>query len=171
MSKIPQRTRLVKWWPIGFAIAAVIFLATGAALLGVELRAPYSPDLPCNSYSYYYSYIHGHYCEDGDDSKFYAGVVCIGIGGLLKLIAWILFVIWCVKRPRIQQTNITHTNNAPVEDPPSYDTLQPVYSMKQGAPFAPESPASPGPMYVEAAVTPPSKEGVASATAYESCSQ
>ncbi|KAJ5641473.1 hypothetical protein N7490_005473 [Penicillium lividum] len=171
MSKNPQRTRLVKWWPIGFAITAVIFLAIGAALLGVEFSSPYSPDLPCNSYSYYYSYIHGSFCEYGNAGKFYAGVVCIAIGGLLKLIAWILFVIWCVKRNRIQQNNMTYIDNAPFEDPPSYATLHPAYPMKQGVPFAPKSPASPGPMYAEAAVTPPTNEGVTSAEAYKSCSQ
>ncbi|KAJ5630439.1 uncharacterized protein N7484_010539 [Penicillium longicatenatum] len=165
MSKDPQRTRLVKWWPIGFAIAAVIFFVIGAALLGTYFNSSYSS---CDDY--YYSYYSSSYCYDGNNGEFYGGIACIVIGGILKLVAWILFIIWCVKRNRIQQNKITFINNAPAEAPQQqYAAPQPMYPMQPGATYAPS--ASPGPGFAEAAGTPSPKEGVASATAYKYCSQ
>ncbi|KAJ5898733.1 hypothetical protein N7504_009021 [Penicillium tannophilum] len=168
MSKDPQRTRLVKWWPISFAIAAIIFFVIGAALLGTYFNSSYSS---CDDY-YSYSYYSSTYCYGGSDGEFYGGIACIVIGGIMKLIAWILFIVWCVKRSRIQQNNITYVNNAPAGAPQqSYAAPQPLFPMQPSASFAPRSPASPGPGYAEAAGTPPPKEGLASATASKYCSR
>ncbi|KAJ5291029.1 hypothetical protein N7478_000280 [Penicillium angulare] len=174
----PVQSRLGKWYPISFFIAAIVFFIIGGALLGTYFSSGYSS---CGSYYYYGDYYDSGTCFDGNNGEFYGGIACLVIGGVLKLTAWILFIIWCVKRQRNNQTNITYVNNAPMEPYPqqqqTYAAPQPMYPMQQGGGFAPRSAAaSPGPMYAEAGSqsvvgTPPPKEGVASATAYKYCGQ
>lgn len=175
-------SRLSKWYPIGFAIAAIVFFIIGGALLGTYFGSGYSS---CSSdyyfYNDYYNYDSGS-CFDGNHGEFYGGIAMLVLGGICKFIAWVLFIIWCVKRNRYNQTNITYVNNAPpaVESYPQqqqYAAPQPTYPMQQGAQFPTRSPgpASPGPMYPEgahsAAGTPPPKDPMATATAFKYCPQ
>ncbi|KAJ6015381.1 hypothetical protein N7540_009972 [Penicillium herquei] len=178
MAAGPNRSRLSKWYPISFAIAAVVFFIIGGALVGTYYNSTWSS---CDSSYYYYdSYYSDSSCfDDGNSGEFYGGIACIVIGGILKLTAWILFIIWCVKRQRGNSTTITYVNNAPMEpikQQQPYAAPQPMYPAQHGAPYVPPSPASPGPIYAEAGAhssvgTPPPKEGLATGTGYKFCSQ
>lgn len=86
--------RLSKWWPVSLFIAAVIFLIIGGGILGASTSGP----------RYYY-----------DSSMFYGGIACLVLGGLLKLIAWILLIIWCVQGRRVQYPAVAYVN-APLQD-------------------------------------------------------
>ncbi|KAL2128569.1 hypothetical protein VTI74DRAFT_9010 [Chaetomium olivicolor] len=97
----PQRRQFSKWWPISFFIAAVIFIITGGGLIG-----GWSASASCvrSSYSSYRSY---YSCSNS--GMFYGGIACVAIGGICKLVAWILLVVYCVKRSRHQPTSIAYT--------------------------------------------------------------
>ncbi|KAJ5166866.1 uncharacterized protein N7482_005647 [Penicillium canariense] len=160
------RQGISKWWCIGFFIAAIIFFIIGGALVGTYLNSGYSS---CYSGSSYYSYSY-YSCFDGNDGEFYGGIAMFALGGVSKLIAWILLIIYCVQRRRVTQTNITYVNApAPMEPvpQPGFAAPQPAYAPGQQTAQFPHSPASPAPY--PASGTPPPKE--ATATAFRYCSQ
>lgn len=176
----PRRSRLNKWWPIGFFIGAVICFIIGGALMGTWASNTYSDCSYGSSSSYYSSYYsdYDYSCVQTNMGEFYGGVAMLAIGGVLKLTAWILLIIFCVKRSRNNHTTVTYVNHPPVQQPQTfqqpYAAPQPVYAA-QSAQF-PRSPASPGPSYPEMANpslagTPPPKEANATATAFKYCSQ
>jgi hypothetical protein len=39
----------------------------------------------------------------------FGAVACFAIGGICKFIAWILFIVWCVKRSSRQSTSVSYT--------------------------------------------------------------
>lgn len=174
MSGVPKASRLNKWWPIGFFIGAIICFIIGGALMGTWVSNSYDD---CSySSSSYYSYYSSYSCVQTDMGLFYGSIAMFVIGGVLKLTAWILLIIFCVKRSRNNHTTVTYVNHPPVQQPQSfqqpYAAPQPVYAPNQ----YPRSPASPGPMHPEMANpsisgTPPPKEANATATAFKYCGQ
>jgi hypothetical protein len=97
----PQRRQFSKWWPISFFIAAVIFIIIGGGLVG-----SWSASASCVSSSYS-SYRSSYSCSNS--GMFYGGIACVAIGGICKLVAWILLIVYCVKRSRHQPTSIAYT--------------------------------------------------------------
>ncbi|KAK4144036.1 uncharacterized protein C8A04DRAFT_37051 [Dichotomopilus funicola] len=109
---VPAKSRFSKWWPISFFIAAVLFFIIGGALVGAGASSSYS----CLGSDYYYS----SYSSCGSDGMWYGAIACFVLGGLCKLTAWILLIVWCVKRSSRQPTSVAYTYqplthaNAPV---------------------------------------------------------
>lgn len=93
-----------KWWWIGLLIAWVVFVIIGGGLIGAWASSSTS----CSSYSYYYSYS----CSDGDNSLYYGGIACFAIAGVLHLAYWVVLIVWCTKRNRLN-ASVTYIN-APV---------------------------------------------------------
>ncbi|KAJ5999838.1 hypothetical protein N7481_000247 [Penicillium waksmanii] len=170
MSSPGQPSRVTKWWPISFFIAAIVCFIIGGALIGVWT----SNSIDDCSYSSYSSYYYSDYsCVQTDMGEFWGGVAMFVIGGVCKLIAWVLLIIFCVKRSRNNHTTVTYQQQQ-FQQP--YAAPQPVYAPSQQSAQFPRSPASPGPMYPEMANTPlagtpPPKEANATATAFKYCSQ
>ncbi|KAJ5404358.1 hypothetical protein N7509_004229 [Penicillium cosmopolitanum] len=176
MSSPGQPSRVTKWWPISFFIAAIVCFIIGGALIGVWT----SNSINDCSYSSYSSYYYSDYsCVQTDMGEFWGGVAMFVIGGVCKLIAWVLLIIFCVKRSRNNHTTVTYVNHPPAQQQQfqqPYAAPQPVYAPSQQSAQFPHSPASPGPMYPEMANpslagTPPPKEAHATATAFKYCSQ
>lgn len=90
----PARTRMSRWWPISFFIAAVLFFIIGGGLMGAW----------ASSYDGY-----GYYA----DGNWYGAIACFVIASLLKLTAWILLIVWCVKSRRSSTTTVTYVNQQP----------------------------------------------------------
>lgn len=102
---LPPRSRFSKWWPISFFITAIIFFIIGGGLAGAWSASSYSDCLD-SDYSYYSSYSS---CSTlSNKGEFYGAIACFVIGGICKLTAWILLIVWCVKRSR-QPTSISYT--------------------------------------------------------------
>ncbi|KAJ5580041.1 uncharacterized protein N7459_006026 [Penicillium hispanicum] len=101
-------SRFSKWWPIGFFIGAVVFFVIGGALIGTYVSNAYSDCY--NSYSYDSYYYSNYSCSVGNTGEFYGGVACLVIGGILKLIAWVLLIVYCVKRRRAEHTTVIYTS-------------------------------------------------------------
>lgn len=134
---VPPRSQFSKWWPISFFIAAIVFFIAGGGLLGAWSASAYN------------SCYRGDYtsCVSvGNDSEFYGGVACVVIGGICKLTAWILLIIYCVKRTR-QPVVVAAYGYQPVAYP--------------GPPVQP-----PAPMPYQPAPTPHPKEQAAMGTRY-----
>jgi hypothetical protein len=117
------KSRFSKWWPISFFIAAVLFFVIGGGLVGAW-SASYTCDLSGWT----------SYCGNGNDGEFYGGVAMLVIGGLCKLTAWIMLIVWCVKRSSRQPTSVAYT-------------YQPI---NYAAPTAPAAPAPPAPLHYQA---------------------
>lgn len=186
---VQKRSGLSKWWPISFFIGAVVMFVVGGALIGTYL-ANASNCWDSYSYSSYYYDDYDYSCSSGHDGEFYGGVACFVIGGVCKLIAWILLIIFCVKRRRsINQTVATQYYTVPPTGQPQqpYNVPQPYGSQQPypppgAAPYPTHQPAqypaqypahspaaSPGPNYANpvfqapsAPASPPPKEAMAS---------
>jgi len=99
----PQRRQFSKWWPISFFIAAIIFIIIGGGLVGA-----WSANATCSRSSYSSSsYRYSYSCSDS--AMFYGGIACVAIGGICKLVAWILLIVFCVKRSRYQPVSVAYT--------------------------------------------------------------
>ncbi|KAK4247532.1 hypothetical protein C7999DRAFT_41184 [Corynascus novoguineensis] len=120
----PPKSRFSKWWPLGFFIAAILMFIIGGALVGA-----WSASYDCYYSSSYYS----SSC-DGNSGLLYGGAACFVIGGLLKLTAWILLIIWCVKRSTRNTTSISYN-------------YQPLNYAGPAPTAAPVAPAAPAPLY------------------------
>ncbi|KAG7294163.1 hypothetical protein NEMBOFW57_004232 [Staphylotrichum longicolle] len=98
-----RRRQFSKWWPISFFIAAVIFIIIGGGLVGA-----WSANATCSRSSYSSSsYRYSYSCSDS--ALFYGGIACVAIGGICKLVAWILLIVFCVKRSRYQPVSVAYT--------------------------------------------------------------
>lgn len=88
----PSSRRISKWWPISLFITAVVFIIIGGALVGSW----------ASSTNYY----------DYNDGLLYGGAACFAIGGLCKLTAWILLIVWCVqgRHPQATAPNVNYTS-------------------------------------------------------------
>lgn len=177
-------SRMSKWWPIGFFIGALVFFVIGGALVGTYLGNTSNCYNSYNTYYYDYSYS----CSSGANGEFYGGLACFAIGGILKLVAWILLIVFCVKRRRSIQQHLpvqyyTGPPQGPVQQPygapVAYGPPQGSYPPPpQGAqypsqPYPPQYPtrsaaASPSPMDPNAPyqapaapASPPPKEAMA----------
>ncbi|EAQ91926.1 predicted protein [Chaetomium globosum CBS 148.51] len=96
---MPPKSRFSKWWPISFFIAAILFFIIGGGLIG-----GWTASCASSSYSYY----------DYDSSclsngMWYGAVACFALGGITKFVAWILFIVWCVKRSSRTSTSVSYT--------------------------------------------------------------
>ncbi|KAF4768913.1 hypothetical protein N7455_008683 [Penicillium solitum] len=169
----PRPSRLTKWWPIGFFIGAIVCFIIGGALVGTWTSHSYDD---CSySSSYYSSYYSSYSCGSTNMGEFYGAVAMFVIGGVLKLIAWILLIIFCVKRNRHSRHTVTYVNSPPVQQVQQpqpfqqpYAAPQPTYApAHQSAQFlhSPEmvNPSIPG--------TPPPNEASATASAAKYCTQ
>ncbi|EFY99780.1 hypothetical protein X797_001188 [Metarhizium robertsii] len=94
---VPARRGMSRWWPVSFFIAAIIFFIIGGGLMGAWAAS-------FDGYAYY------------TDGNWYGAIACFVIASLLKLTAWILLIVWCVKgRNRAQpSTTVTYVNPPPV---------------------------------------------------------
>ncbi|KAK3897065.1 hypothetical protein C8A05DRAFT_39383 [Staphylotrichum tortipilum] len=121
----PRQKHFSKWWPISFFIAAFVMIITGGGLIGA-----WSASASCvrSSYSSYRS----SYYSCSDSGMFYGGVACIAIGGVCKLIAWILLIVFCVKRSHRTQTNVSYTYQ-----PISHQYAAPAGAAAAAPPYAP----------------------------------
>lgn len=165
----PPASRLNKWWPIGFFIGAVACFIIGGALAGTYFSSSVSD---CSYNSYYNSYYDDYSCTSGNTGLFYGGIAMLVIGGVLKLIAWIFLILFCVKRNRARHHTVTYVNAPPVQQ--AHAAPQPTCaSPQQTAQFphaaVPPSPFSPEMTHLPAASTPPPKEAHATATAFKFC--
>jgi hypothetical protein len=119
---VPPRSHFSKWWPISFFISAVVFFIIGGGLLGAWAASSYDD---CLDYDYYYS------CTTlSNKGEFYGGIACVVIGAICKLVAWILLIVYCVKR-RSQPMSVAYT----------YQPLD----YQAAAPVAPAVPMNPYP--------------------------
>ncbi|KAL2174866.1 uncharacterized protein P884DRAFT_279796 [Thermothelomyces heterothallicus CBS 202.75] len=113
------KSRFSKWWPLGFFIAAILLIIIGGALVGA-----WTANAECSYDDYYYS------C-DHNTGMLWGAVACFVIGGLLKLTAWILLIVWCVKRSTRVPTSVSY----------SYQPLN------YAGPVPTAAPAPPAPLY------------------------
>lgn len=125
----PRQKQFSKWWPISFFIAAFVMIVTGGGLIGA-----WSASATCSRSSSYYSSYYSSYSCSGS-GMFYGGVACVAIGGVCKLIAWILLIVFCVKRSRNVQTSVSY----------NYQPISHQYA-------APPAPAPAAPPYAPAAM-------------------
>ena len=128
-----HREGFSKWWPISFFIAAVLFFIMGGGMLG---------GWAANSTTYYSSSIYDYgddYYYTGHTGLFYGGVACCVIGGVCKLVAWILLIVYCVKRSRNNNPSAVYVTQ-PVNNYPMQGNMQTAY-----APVS--NPSTPAPMY------------------------
>lgn len=170
-------SRFNKWWPIGFFIGAIICFIIGGALVGTWASKSYDDCSYSSSNSYYSSYYSSYSCVGSDSGIFYGGIAMLVIGGVIKLIAWILLIIFCVKRSRSRHT-VTYVDTPPVQQPQPYQPYaapQPTYPPAQQMAQFPRSPASPGPIHPDmtgpSIATPPPNEPEGTATAFKYCGQ
>lgn len=112
-----------KWWPLSFFIVAIVLAIVGGGLLGAWASSYSTYTTTTGRYRYYYS--------TGNDGLFYGGVACFVIAGLAKIVAWILLIVWLVKRSRARRNNVVTYVQQPANyyAPPTQP--QPAYS---GAP-------------------------------------
>ncbi|CAI7654596.1 unnamed protein product [Penicillium viridicatum] len=162
----PRPSRLTKWWPIGFFIGAIICFIIGGAL---------SYDDCSYSSSYYSSYYSSYSCGSTDMGKLYGAVAMFVIGGVLKLTAWILLIIFCVKRTRHSHHTVAYVNSPPVQQvqqpqpfQQSYVAPQPTYTP---APQSAQFPHSPETVNSSVPGTPPPNEANATAGPAKYCTQ
>ncbi|KAL2017856.1 hypothetical protein VTK56DRAFT_1601 [Thermocarpiscus australiensis] len=125
---VPPRSRFSKWWPISFFITAIIFFIIGGGLLGGWAA---SAD---NCVDDWYSSSYYSCSSVGNEGMFYGGVACVAIGGVCKLVAWILLIVWCVKRSTRQPASVAYTYQpltysnvptAPTAAAPAYQNAPP----------------------------------------------
>ncbi|OQE13596.1 hypothetical protein PENFLA_c045G06906 [Penicillium flavigenum] len=179
----PRPSRLTKWWPIGFFIGAIVCFIIGGALVGTWTSHAYDDCSYSSSYdsssSYYSSYYsdYDYSCATTNMGEFYGAVAMFVIGGILKLVAWILLIIFCVKRSRKVSHTVTYVNSPPVQETQplqTYAAPQPYAPVPQPAPY-PHSPASisghPEVMGSSVPGTPPPNEANATAGAFKYCTQ
>ncbi|KAK4122211.1 hypothetical protein N657DRAFT_657078 [Parathielavia appendiculata] len=130
----PKRSRFSKWWPLSFFLAAVLFFIIGGALLGTWAASTASDcyDTYYSGSSYKSSY--NKSCSAAADGKFWGGVACVVLGGICKLIFWILLIVWCVKRSSSHAVTTAYAYQ-----PVNYAAAPP-----------PTAPAAPAPLYQNA---------------------
>ncbi|CAI7613441.1 unnamed protein product [Penicillium glandicola] len=153
VSGAPRPSRLNKWWPIGFFIGAVVCFIIGGALVGTWTSNSYDD---CSySSSYYSSYYSDYSCGNTNMGLFYGAVAMLVIGGVFKLTAWILLIVFCVKRSRHSHHTVTYVNSPPVQQPQpfqqSYAAPEPTHSPAHRSAQFPNSPISPTSDYPEMA--------------------
>ncbi|KAJ5621001.1 hypothetical protein N7510_004985 [Penicillium lagena] len=113
----------------------------------------------CYSSFDYYSYYSDENCV-GNDAEYYGGIACFAIGAVLKLVAWILLIIFCVRRRRVQRA--TEYASAPTMQGSNqqyaqpFVAPQPTYPVAEpSAQYAARSLASQSPVYPDAQQTTP----------------
>lgn len=108
MMPVPEpRRRMSKWWWISLLIAWVVFVIIGGGLVGGWASSSVSS---CN-YSYYSSYR----CGNDSDGLYYGGIACFAIAGILHLAYWIVLIVWCTQRHRVQAGPIAYINAPAME--------------------------------------------------------
>lgn len=175
----PRPSRLNKWWPIGFFIGAVVCFIVGGALVGTWVSNSYDDCSYSNSSSYYSSYYSDYSCVSTNMGQFYAAIAMFVIGGILKLTAWILLIVFCVKRSRSDRHTVTYVNTPVQQQQPfqqTYAAPQPTYAPPHQAAQFSGSPVQPDMSQSRMASpslagTPPPKEANATATAFKYCGQ
>lgn len=110
-----------KWWPISFFIAAVIFFIIGGGLIGAWASSATAYD----SYDSYDSYDYTYYYSNS--GEYYGALACFALGGICKFVAWVLLIVWCVKRSRSRTVVVTQ----------AYEPYQ-SYGNNYAAPAAPQ---------------------------------
>ncbi|OAQ66340.1 double zinc ribbon domain-containing protein [Pochonia chlamydosporia 170] len=126
------RRGMSRWWPVSFFIAAVIFFIIGGGLMGAWAASYDSWD--------------GYY----NNGNWYGAIACFVIASLLKLTAWILLIIWCVKGRRTQSsTTVTYVNVPPVNNTYTNVPLQAPQQQYAPQPYGAEpiKSATPAPVY------------------------
>ena len=131
-------SRMSKWWPIGFLLAAITFFVIGGALIGTWGSGAYCYTDDNDDY----------YCYDhGNNSLLYGGAACCVIGGVSKITFWILLFVWCARRRR-SMTTVVNVNTTPAdrmaENKPSVNISsqqvpQPTYHYPQSSPPPPHA--------------------------------
>ncbi|OQD69502.1 hypothetical protein PENPOL_c002G07421 [Penicillium polonicum] len=169
----PRPSRLTKWWPIGFFIGAIICFIVGGALVGTWTSQSYDD---CSySSSYYSSYYSSYSCGSTDMGKFYGAVAMFVIGGVLKLTAWILLIVFCVKRTRQSHHTVTYVNSPPVQQVQQPQPFQQPYVAPQPTyapvPQSAQFPHSPETVNSSVPGTPPPNEANATTSAAKYCTQ
>ncbi|KAL2163296.1 hypothetical protein VTH06DRAFT_5353 [Thermothelomyces fergusii] len=112
------KSRFSKWWPLSFFIAAILLIIIGGALVGVWTA----------NYSCTYSS-----CDD-HTGLLWGAVACFVIGGLLKFVAWILLIVWCVKRTTRVPTSVAYSYQ-PLAYPPPAPAPAPLYNQQGAQPY------------------------------------
>jgi len=143
-----------RWWPSSFFLGAVVMFIVGGALVG-----SYLSNANCFSSSYFHYNDDDWDCTPKRNGKFYAAVACFIVGGVFKLIAWILLILYCIKRRRSrEQGAASQYYTVPIDPHQPYNVPGPYESQ-------PQYPSqSPQPMYPDTAYhsqTPVNKEPVA----------
>ncbi|OAA45459.1 hypothetical protein NOR_03248 [Metarhizium rileyi] len=110
---VPARGGMSRWWPFSFFIGAIIFFIIGGGLMGAWASS-------YNGFGYY------------TNGNWYGAIACFVIASLLKFIAWLLLIVWCVRgRSRSQSsTTVTYVGPPPVHNnyaavPPQNYSQQP----------------------------------------------
>ncbi|KXX74584.1 hypothetical protein MMYC01_209461 [Madurella mycetomatis] len=149
---VPPRSRFSKWWPISFFITAILFFIVGGGLVGGWTATAYD----CVD-SYYSSS-----CSSvGNMGMWYGALACFALGGICKLIAWILLIVWCVKRSTRQLASTAYTyqpltyasapiapTNVPAyQNVPSYQNAPPYQNTQAPAPAHSKEPMAMGTRY------------------------
>ncbi len=120
--RTPPRRQFSKWWPISFFIAAILFFIIGGGILGA-----WAANTSCVGSSYS-SYSSRYSCSN--TGMYYGGIACVAIGAICKFVAWVLLIVFCVKRSRHQPTSIAYTYQ-PLDysyaGAPAYQSAAPAY--------------------------------------------
>lgn len=120
-----EKKRFSKWWSFSFFILSMVLVIVGGGLLGAWASSHTIYTTTTGGYHYYYS--------DSNDGLFHGALACFVIAGLAKIVAWILLVVWLVKRSRARGDDVVTYVQQPTYHyaPPMLPQPQPAYG---GAP-------------------------------------
>jgi hypothetical protein len=76
-------------WFISLFLAAIVLFIIGGGLVGAWINS-------ATSYDSYDDYDTDDFTNN--DGEYYGAVACFALGGICKLVAWILLIVWCVQR-------------------------------------------------------------------------
>jgi len=88
------RSGLSKWWPISFFLITLVLFIVGGGLIGAWVSSAQNSivDSYNSDYDSYYT------TYSANNGLYYGALACFALGGICKLTAWILLIVYCVQR-------------------------------------------------------------------------
>jgi hypothetical protein len=151
---VATRTKsgMSKWWFISFFIAAIVLFIIGGGLVGAWISSATSYVSDYDTYDNYDTYDYTY-----NNGEYYGAVACFALGGICKLVAWILLIVWCVQRRRTR-TIVVQQAYEPYQSQGWGGNNYGAPAPRQGA-YAPVPSPAPAPPYGNAQA-PPNEGGM-----------
>ncbi|KAJ5692459.1 hypothetical protein N7462_001882 [Penicillium macrosclerotiorum] len=164
-----------RWWPLSFMIAAIILFITGGVLIGTWLShtSNCADDFVTDYNETWDEYTQ---CYSRKNGQFYGGVICVIIGAVFKLIAWVLLIVHCMQRRRYRQDQMNaqyyhavpltdtmqqpYNSSAPYDHQPYYPPPATQYAAQLPSGYYRSTDASAAPMYPNTTYQTPSTNDI-----------